>query len=322
MLPNRFCGGDELKSKKIRIDKSQIAWQSMVLPSVIFLIVFNILPLFGLIVAFQDFKLSLGFFDSPWAQTEGVVDVFKHFKFFFADPAVWGVIRNTVIINVLGLVINFPLPIIFALLLNEMVSGKLKKGIQTVSYLPYFFSWIVFGTMFMKIINPTVGVPAAIARIFNVEAIDFINNPQYFYGVTVITSMIKGMGWSSIIYTAALTSTDVSLVEYAQLEGASRLQKWRYVYIPTISPAIVLYFIFAVGALFSSNFDQIYILKNDLNKSRAEVISTYVYDMGIGSGLFEISYSTAVGIMQSIISIILVLSTNRISKKITGKGVI
>lgn len=303
--------------------KNQFEWQTMVLPAIAFLIVFNILPLFGLIAAFQDFKLSLGFFHSPWATgPQGGVDIFRHFKFFFADPAVWKVIRNTVVINILGLIINFPMPIIFALLLNEIVGNKVRKGIQTITYLPYFFSWIVFGTMFVKLLNPTTGVFAAIADLFHVQATDFINEPQYFYGIAIITSMIKGLGWNSIIYTAALTGTDTSLLEYAQLEGATRWQKWKYVYLPTISPTIVLYFIFAVGALFGSNFDQIYILRNDLNKETAEVLSTYVYDLGIGGGQFEISYSTAVGIMQSIISILLVLGTHKLSKKLTGRGIV
>ena len=294
----------------------------MVWPAIIFLFIFNILPLFGLVAAFQDFKLSLGFFKSPIASTDGVTDALKHFKFFFADPLVWQVIRNTVVMNILGLIINFPMPIIFALLLNEMMNGKVRKGIQTISYLPHFFSWIVFGTMITKIINPAVGLPAGLADLFGKEPVELINEPKYFYGISVVTAMIKSLGWNSIIYAAALTATDESLIEYAQLEGATRMQKWRYVYIPTISPAIVLYFIFAVGALFGSNFDQIYILKNELNKERAEVISTYVYQMGIGSGLFEISYSTAVGIMQSIMSLILVFGTNWLSKRITGKGII
>ncbi len=306
----------------MRRNKNQIEWQIMVLPAMVFLLIFNILPLFGLVTAFQDFKLSLGFFNSPWAKVNGETDLFKHFKFFFSDPAVWGVIRNTLVMNILGLAINFPLPIVFALLLNEIFSTNLKKGIQTITYLPHFFSWIVFGSMFVKILNPTTGITVAIAELFNKETIDFINEPEYFYGIAIITSLIKGLGWNSIIYTAALTGTDISLIEYAELEGASRWQKWKYVYIPTMLPTVVLYFVFAVGGLFASNFDQIYILKNDLNKERAEVISTYVYNLGIGSGLFEISYSTAVGIMQSIISIFLVLGTNWISKKLTGRGIV
>ena len=181
----------------------------MVLPAMVFLLIFNILPLFGLVTAFQDFKLSLGFFNSPWAKVNGETDVFKHFKFFFSDPAVWGVIRNTLVMNILGLAINFPLPIVFALLLNEIFSTNLKKGIQTITYLPHFFSWIVFGSMFVKILNPTTGITVAIAELFNKETIDFINEPEYFYGIAIITSLIKGLGWNSIIYTAALTGTEL-----------------------------------------------------------------------------------------------------------------
>ena len=162
----------------MRRNKNQIEWQIMVLPAMVFLLIFNILPLFGLVTAFQDFKLSLGFFNSPWAKVNGETDVFKHFKFFFSDPAVWGVIRNTLVMNILGLAINFPLPIVFALLLNEIFSTNLKKGIQTITYLPHFFSWIVFGSMFVKILNPTTGITVAIAELFNKETIDFINEPE------------------------------------------------------------------------------------------------------------------------------------------------
>lgn len=302
--------------------KSQIEWQIMVWPAILFLLVFNILPLLGLSAAFQDFKLSLGFFKSPWATTDGQLDIFKHFKAFFADKAVWGIIRNTVVINLLCLVINFPVPILFALLLNEITRPRVRKAVQTATYFPYFVSWIVFGSIFIKLLNPATGIAALFADMFNIPAIDFLNEPEYFYGIAVFTSLIKGLGWNSIIYTAALTGTDTSLAEYATLEGASRWQKWRHVFLPAIAPTILLYFVFAVGALFSSNFDQIYILKNNLNQDRAEVISTYVYSMGIGSGRFELSYSTAVGIMQSVISIALVLATNQTAKKLTGRGIV
>ena len=180
----------------------------------------------------------------------------------------------------------------------------------------------MFGSIFIKLLNPATGIAALFADMFNIPAIDFLNEPEYFYGIAVFTSLIKGLGWNSIIYTAALTGTDTSLAEYATLEGASRWQKWRHVFLPAIAPTVLLYFVFAVGALFSSNFDQIYILKNNLNQDRAEVISTYVYSMGIGSGRFELSYSTAVGIMQSVISIALVLATNQTAKKLTGRGIV
>lgn len=302
--------------------KSQIEWQIMVWPAIVFLLVFNILPLLGLTAAFQDFKLSLGFFRSPWASTDGRLDIFKHFKAFFADKAVWGIIRNTLVINLLNLAIGFPVPILFALLLNELTHKHLRKAIQTITYFPYFVSWIVFGSIFIKLLNPATGIFSLLAEVFHRPATDYLNEPKYFYAIAVFTSLLKGLGWNSIIYTAALTGTDPCLVEYATLEGASRWQKWRHVYLPAIAPTILLYFVFAVGALFSSNFDQIYILKNNLNQDRAEVISTYVYAMGIGSGQFELSYSTAVGIMQSIISIVLVLATNQTAKKLTGRGIV
>lgn len=310
------------KAKKF-MKKFAIQWQNqaMVLPGIIFLIIFSYVPIYGIITAFKDFEVYLGFWDSPWAKNAaGELDLFKYFKMFLEDSIFWQSIKNTLIINLLGLIVGFPAPIIFSLFLVELPSKKFKKAVQMVTYMPYFISWIVFGGLIIKLLDPYTGALGQIMVQMNVirEGYYVMSHPENVYFVTILSSLIKDLGWGSIIYVAALTSVSSELIEAADLEGANRLQKMRYISLPTIQGTVSLYFIFRISGMLGSNFDQMYIFKNNTNRATAEVIDTYVYYMGIEC--MDLPYSTAVGLARSLVSFILLLLANFASKKISGKG--
>lgn len=306
------------------LKKFAIQWQNqlMVLPGIVFLIIFSYVPIYGIIAAFKDFEVYLGFWDSPWAKDAfGNVDIFKYFRLFAEDEIFWRSIKNTLIINLLGLIISFPAPIIFSLFLVELPSVKFRKTVQMVSYMPYFISWIVFGGLVIKLLDPYTGALGQVLVQLNVidEGYYTMSHPENVYFVTIVSALIKDLGWGSIIYVAALTSVSDELIEAADLEGATRIQKMRYISLPTIMGTVSLYLIFRISGMLGSNFDQMYIFKNNTNRETAEVIDTYVYYMGIES--MELAYSTAVGLARSAVSFILLLMANFASKKISGKGI-
>ena len=310
------------KAKKT-LKKFAIQWQSqvMVLPGILFLFIFSYVPIYGIITAFKDFEVYLGFWDSPWAvNAAGEIDVFKYFKMFAEDEIFWQSIKNTLIINFFSLIISFPAPIIFSLFLVEIPSKGFRKTVQMVSYMPYFISWIVFGGLVIKLLDPYTGALGQIMVQANIieEGYYTMSHPENVYFVTILSALIKDLGWGSIIYVAALTSVSSELIEAADLEGANRLQKMRYISLPTIQGTVSLYLIFRISGMLGSNFDQMYIFKNNTNRETAEVIDTYVYYMGIEC--MDLPYSTAVGLARSVVSFLLLLLSNFASKKISGKG--
>lgn len=313
-----------IKNKKktlVRELKKQWQNQAMVIPGIIFLIIFSYLPLYGIVAAFQDFEVHLGFWESPWARDPtGALDLFKNFRFFLDDHMFWAAVKNTLVINLLGLIIGFPAPIVFSLLLSEIGSKRYRKFVQTVSYMPYFISWIVFGGLIIKLLDPYTGALGQVLIKLGMvqEGFYLLADPKYTYTIAIISSVIKNLGWGSIIYLAALTSVQNELIEAADLEGANRFQKMLYISLPTIRGTVSIYFIFAVSGMLGSNFDQMYILKNNLNQSTAEVIDTYVYQIGIVE--MDIAYATAVGLMRSVIAFILLFMANFISKRVSGSG--
>lgn len=293
--------------------KSQIEIQSMVIPSILFLIIFAYIPMYGIIIAFKDYDLFMGITDSPWVGLQ-------HFKEFFNDPLLGGVLRNTLVINGMGLLIGFPAPIIFALLLNE-VKGKRFKGIvQSISYLPHFVSWVIFGGLILTMLSPTNGIINYILIQFGIldEAINFIGKENYFWFILVGGEMLKGLGWGAIIYIAAISGVDQQLYEAATMDGAGRFQKIRHITVPSIMGTVVIMFIFAVSAMLNTGIEQVLILQNPLNISTSETLDTYVYKTGLQQ--MRYSYSTAVGLAKSVIAVALLLLANYLSKKITEKG--
>lgn len=291
---------------------SQKYLQLMVLPGIIWMFVFNYIPMTGLVIAFKNFKITKPISAAPWVG-------FEHFAEFFSDPNFMNIMINTLSISFLKLIIGFPLPILFAILLNEVRKAKFKKAVQTISYLPHFISWVVLGGLLITWLSDTGMINEVLVK-FGIlkEPIAFLASPKYFWGLTVISDTWKELGWSAIIYLAAISGIDQQMYEAATVDGATKLQKIMKITLPSIKGTIAIMFILAVANMLNSNFDQIFILKNVLNASSSEVIDTYVYQMGMRSGRY--SYATAIGLFKSIIAMILLVTANFTTKKLQGRS--
>ncbi|WAM36315.1 ABC transporter permease [Caldicellulosiruptor acetigenus] len=286
--------------------------QAMAIPGVIWMIIFNYIPMYGIIIAFKEYDITLGFNKSPWVGL-------ANFKEFFADERFWLIIKNTVGISFFKLLVGFPLPILFAVLLNELVSVRFKRTVQTISYLPHFISWVVLGGILMNWLSETGLINIILTKIGILkQPIAFLAEPKYFWGITVVSEVWKELGWNAIIYLAAIAGIDPELYEAATVDGAGRFTKMFKITIPCISGTIAIMFILAVSGLMNSNFDQIFVLRNPLNADASDVIDIYVYRMGIEA--FRFSYATAIGLFKSIIALILLLTANGVTKKLTDKS--
>ena len=301
--------------------KSQLVLQIFALMGITFLIVFSYIPMAGIIIAFKDYKITQGFsgfFSSEWIG-------FKYFVEFYNDLSFWPIIRNTVIMSILKLFFTFPLPILFALALNEVKVSAIKRTVQTVSYLPHFISWVVVSGMMFSFLNEQNGLINQI--LVNLGMIDqpisFLSNSKYFLPMVVISDIWKEMGWWAIIFLASIAGVDVALYEAAIVDGANRMQRIWHITLPSIKGTIIIVLIMSIGNLFGggvsgSNFDQAYMLGNAVNNSVSEIIQTYTMKMGLSKGRF--SYATAIGLVQSVISLFLIYTSNFISKKASGTG--
>lgn len=283
-------------------------WELYVLlsPVILYFIVFHYVPLYGLQIAFKDFIASKGIIGSPWVG-------FKHFERFFDSYYFWRLIKNTIGIGVFTLVVSFPVPIILALLLNEVKSLRYKKFVQTVIYAPHFLSTVVVVGMLLLFLK-TDGLINQIIRLFGGTPIDFISEPAWFKSLYVFSDVWQTMGWSSIIYIAALAAVDPAQHEAAMIDGASRLQRIFHINIPAIMPTIVILFILNAGSVMAVGFEKVYLMQNDLNMSASDVISTFVYRSGILEAQY--SFSAAVGLFNSIINFIMLIMVNQIAKKV------
>lgn len=294
--------------KDIRRDRLLLL---MFLPGLIYFVVFRYLPMGGLIMAFQDFDIFKGFFGSP------IVGL-KHFKTLFSTPQFAQIFMNTVLISIYTIVFSFPFPIIFALLLNEMKWTRMKKLTQTISYLPHFISVVVVAGMVVDLLSPGHGAIAQfIGALTGKEAPYLLADPKYFRTVYIITTIWQTMGWNAIIFIAALTGVDFEQYEAATMDGASRLQRMWYITLPAIKPTIVIMLILSLGKIMETGFDLIFLLQTNLNLSVSEVISTFVYKRGIlgQQALPNYSFATAANLFQSLISMVLVVTSNKLSKK-------
>lgn len=278
----------------------------MLIPAVIYYVVIHYYPMYGAQIAFKDFRFNLGIGGSPWVGL-------KHFEELFSAPSFRQILTNTLLISFYKLIFGFPAPIIFALLLNEVLQSKVKKIVQTISYLPHFISWVVLGGVFIQLLSPTSGPVNLVINFLGIESIYFLGDNSWFRGTLVWTSIWKGIGWGSIIYFAALAGVDTSLYEAASIDGANRFHKMIYITIPSMVPVITIMLIFAVAGVINDDFDQIFNLYSSAVYQSGDVISTYVYRKGlVGS---EFSYATAVGLFKNIIGFVLIILTNQIAKK-------
>lgn len=261
----------------------------------------------GLLVAFKDYKVFIGIWDSPWVG-------FKHFNNFFENPVAWSIIQNTFLLGLYKLIWGFPAPIALALLLNEVRKAFFKRFVQTVSYLPHFISTVVVVGMISLFLSPSTGLLNDVLKWLGIDAIPFLQSPSWFRTVYVASEVWQDVGWGSIIYLAALTTIDPSLYEASDIDGASRWQQTWHISIPGIAPAIVILLIMNIGRLLETGFEKVYLLLTPATRDVGEIISTYVYRIGIVGNSF--SYGAAIDFFMGIISLIFVWSANTISRKL------
>jgi len=279
----------------------------MLLPAVVYVIIFCYAPMYGIQIAFKDYKMSLGFSGSRWVG-------FQHFKSFFNSYNFWPLLRNTLVLSLYQLAVGFPIPILVALIINELKGGY-KKTVQTVLYAPHFISTVVLVGMMNVMFSMSVGSVNTILEALGHERIYFLGSPKYFRHLYVWSGVWQTMGWNAIIYIAALSGVDPGLHEAAAIDGATRLQRIRHINIPTIMPTIMITLILRIGSLLSVGYEKVYLLQTDLNVDVAEVISTYVYKRGIINTNY--SFSTAIGLFNNVINVTLLILANQISKKVS-----
>ncbi len=279
----------------------------IIIPVIVYLLVFAYKPMYGLIIAFKDYRPALGFDGSKWVG-------FKHFKNFFTDVYFWRLLRNTVTISGLNIIFGFPAPIILALLLNEIRNSAFKRTIQTITYMPYFISMVVVCSL-VRIYCQADGVFSQMLQAFGGKPQNLLMNTKYFYPIYVISDIWKNIGWNSIIYLAALTNIDQEQYEAARIDGAGRFKQMVYITLPGLLPTITVLFILRMGGLLNVGYEKILLLYSPATYEVADVISTYVYRKGILNASY--SYSTAVGLFNSIVNIFFLVISNYISKKVT-----
>lgn len=282
----------------------------LLLPAILILFIFIYLPIYGVTIAFQDFSPYKGYLKSAWVG-------FKHFQYFLSDSTFWHVMKNTIVINILNLVWGFPAPIIFALLLNEITRTKLKKIVQTVSYLPYFISWVVAAGIITSVLSPTTGIiNKFLVEVFNIEPVYYLTKTQYFRSIIVLSDIWKGIGMGAVYYIAAITQIDQELYEASRIDGAGRWRQTWHITLPGIASIIVVLFILRIGSMITIGFENIFLLYNPVVYEVGDVISTYTYRLGIVGAQF--SMTSAIGLTQSLVNFILVLAANKIAKKVAG----
>lgn len=282
----------------------------IILPVVIYLLVFCYKPMYGIVIAFQKFRPTLGIANSPWVGL-------KHFKSFFIDPYFGRILRNTFTISFLSLIFGFPAPILFALLLNEVKVKWFKKTVQTITYMPHFISLVVICGLVTTFCQAN-GLFNDIIALFGGERENLLLNKNLFYPIYVLSGIWQGMGWSSIIYLAALAGIDQEQYEAAKIDGASRLQQMRYITLPGLLPTVSMLLILNLGSILNVGHEKVMLLYQPLTYEVADVIGTYVYRRGLISG--EYSYSTAVGLFNSVVNLVFLVVSNKISKKLGQSG--
>lgn len=293
--------------------RKNIPFLIMLIIPLTFLIIFNYGPMYGVLIAFKNYSPGLGIWASPWNN-------FDHFRRMFTDFTFIRALKNTLVISFWKILIGFPAPIILALLLNELRSERFKKVTQTISYLPYFLSWVVVAAMIIEIFSPQRGIINTIIVALGFNPIHFLGSDKWFVPTLILTDIWKGIGYGSIVYLAAITGVDPALYEAAEMDGASRFQKMWNITIPSITPIILVMLILRVGGVLNAGFDQILNLYNPSVYNVADIIDTYVYRIGLID--FNFDYSTAVGLFKNFVGLILVGGSNYIVRKQTGESVL
>lgn len=298
----RLTGAQRLK----RIKNCRYLYLLLAVPLLYYLL-FHYLPMYGVLIAFKNYNIGKGVWGSDWVG-------FKWFAKFLVDPYFWKLVRNTLLLNIYGLLWGFPIPIILAVLLNEVTKTKFKRTIQTVSYLPHFISTVVVCGMVVNFLSLD-GIINQLLTAIGLEKIQFLMLPEWFRTIFTSTGIWQSCGWTSIIYLAALTGVDQQILEAANIDGANRWQRIRHVTLPSITPTISIMLIMQLGKLMTLGYEKILLLYNGSTYETADIISTYVYRRGILNNDF--SYATAVGLFQSVVGVLLLVIANTVSKKLS-----
>lgn len=278
------------------------------LPCLLYYLVFRYAPMFGLVITFKDYNLFKGIWASDWV---GV----KYYRMFFENPDFWPLMKNTLLLGLYKLVFGFPAPVILAILLNEVRKAAFKRFVQTVSYLPHFISNVIVASMVIMFLSPTGGLINNLLGTFGIAPINFMNEPGLFRGIYVLSEIWQHIGWETIIYLAALTAIDPQLYEAADMDGASRMRKIWHVTLPGISPAIVITLILNIGKVLEIGFEKVFLMQNPAIYDTADIISTYVYRIGMVQGNF--SYGASIDLFMGIISLIFIYGANYISRRVS-----
>ncbi|KAB8127491.1 sugar ABC transporter permease [Gracilibacillus oryzae] len=283
------------------------SWQLylFLLPALTFFIIFHYLPMYGVQIAFKDFYATEGIWGSPWIG-------FDHFTRFFDSYYFWRLLTNTLLLNLYQLAL-FPLPIILALAVNELRNGAFKKWVQTITYAPHFISVVVIVGMIVAFLDTITGLANHMITSLGGESVPFLTSPEWFRHIFVWSDVWQTLGWGSIIYLAALAGINPELHEAAKIDGATRMQRIRYINIPGILPTVVVLFILSLGNFMAVGFEKVLLLQNNLNSSTSDVIQTFVYESGLLEGQY--SFASAIGLFDSMINIILLITVNQIAKK-------
>lgn len=302
-----------MKKKKSSFKKNYLdKWQLylLLLPSLLFVIIFAYVPMAGIQIAFKKYDMALGIWRSPWIG-------FYQFERFLSSYKFISILKNTLVLSFYSLLVGFPLPVILALLINAFPGRKYKKLVQTISYMPHFISTVVIVGMLMQLLNPRVGAFGVIFNRLTGEMLpNLMGSPSAFKHLYVWSGIWQSLGWSSIIYIAALSGVDEELHEAAQVDGAGRFKRVLHIDLPAILPTVTIMLIMNAGNLMSVGFEKAYLMQNTLNLSTSEIISTYVYKIGLVVGTGDFSYSTAIGLFNSVINFLLLVTVNGISRKV------
>lgn len=282
------------------------------LPAVILLFIFSYFPMVGILIAFQDYVPSKGwdlFFKSEWVG-------FENFKYIMSMPGFWSAMRNTLIIAIQKILVSIFVPLILALLLNEVKNALFKKSVQTIVYIPYFFSWVILGGILMDILSPTNGIVNQMLQAIGLEKVNFLGNPDTIQPVFVVTNIWKEVGYNTVIFLAALTSIDPALYEAASVDGAGYTKQMLHITLPSLLPMILLVTVLGMGNILNAGFDQVFNLYGPVVYETADIIDTFVYRIGMNE--LQYSVSTAINLFKSVISIILITTSFHLAKKYAG----
>jgi putative aldouronate transport system permease protein len=284
----------------------------MILPGFIYFVLFKYIPMFGLVISFQDYLPYKGILGSDWVGL-------KHFNRLFADPEFWNIFKNTLVVFFVNVTFYFPVPIILALMLNEVSNAFFKRIVQTLVYIPHFLSWVIIVSISFVMFTMDGGIVNEVLTYFGFEPVNFLMNSSWFHPMYIFQVIWREAGWGTIVYLAAMAAVDPGLYEAARMDGASRIRQIWHITLPGIRTVIIVMLILKVGSVLDTSFEHIFLLLNSMNKDVAEILDTYVYTSGLKQGQY--SFSTAVGLFKSVISFILVIGSNWVAKKAGEEGV-